>query len=114
MFVALYVLAPWLVNMMLSPEFSDSTIVLRILALSLVAMAIFTAYGNCYLIVVHKADILRKVTVISSLVGFMIAWPMVYNFSFIGAAFTVSITRIILATLTFLAAKGVLFSNCKK
>lgn len=109
MFVALYILAPWLVNIMLSPEFSDSVIVLRILAISLFAMAVSTSYGSCYLIIIHRADVLRKVTIISSLIGFAIAWPMVYHLSFIGAALTVTITRIILATLTYLAAKGVLF-----
>lgn len=114
MFVALYMLAPWLVKIMLSPEFSDSVIVLRILALSLFALAVSTSYGSCYLIIIHRADVLRKVTVISSLIGFVIAWPMVYNLSFIGAALTVTITRIILATLTYLAAKGVLFSDCNQ
>jgi len=114
MFVALYMLAPWLVKIMLSPEFSDSVIVLRILALSLFALAVSTSYGSCYLIIIHRADVLRKVTVISSLIGFVIAWPMVYNLSFIGAALTVTITRIILATLTYLAAKGILFSDCNQ
>ncbi len=111
MSVTLYLCAPWLIDVMLSSEFCDSVLVLRILAVSLIFLALSTAYGNCYLIIIHKTQLLRRVTIISSLVGFVIAWPLVFHFSYIGAACTVVVTRMILAILTYLAAKGLIFRN---
>ena len=101
----LYIGAPWLVNLMLSPEFADSVIVLRILAISLVFVTLSSVYGSCYLIIHKQERLLRKITVYSSLVGFVIAWPLIYYFSYIGAALTVAFSRFLLGVFTMLFAK---------
>jgi len=48
---------------------------------------------------------LRNITIVGSLVGFLIAWPLIYYFSFIGAALTVTLTRVLLGISIMIAAK---------
>ena len=105
MALALYIAAPWLIEIMLSPEFSDSVIVLRILAISYVFLSLSDIYGSCYLIVNKHERLLRKITLYCSLAGFFLAWPLVYYFSYIGAATTVVISRFLLGMFTMIAAK---------
>lgn len=104
--VVLYVLAPWIVSVMLSPEFSESVIVIRILAISLVFNMISTAYGACYLIVQNRTKILRQLTLICSLIGFAISIPLVYYYTYIGVALTVTISRGLLGLTAYWAAKS--------
>ena len=101
----LYIAAPWLVQFMLSPEFTDSVIVLRILAVSLVFITLSSVYGSCYLIIHKQEQILRKITLYSSLAGFIIAWPLIYNFSYVGTALTVAFSRLLLGVFTMIFAK---------
>lgn len=101
----LYIAAPWLVQFMLSPEFTDSVIVLRILAVSLVFITLSSVYGSCYLIIHKQEKILRKITLYSSLAGFIIAWPLIYNFSYVGTALTVAFSRLLLGIFTMIFAK---------
>ena len=101
----IYIGAPWFVNLMLSPEFANSVIVLRILAISLVFVTLSSVYGPCYLIIHKQERLLRKITVYSSLVGFVIAWPLIYYFSYVGTALTVAFSRFLLGVFTMLFAK---------
>ena len=101
----LYIAAPWIVQFMLSPEFTDSVIVLRILAVSLVFITLSSVYGSCYLIIHKQEQILRKITLYSSLAGFIIAWPLIYNFSYVGTALTVAFSRLLLGVFTMIFAK---------
>lgn len=105
MAVILYVGAPWLVEFILSPEFADSIIVLRILAVSLIFVTLSSVYGSCYLIIHKQERLLRKITVYSSLSGFIIAWPLIYYFSYIGVALTVAFSRFLLGAFTMYFAK---------
>lgn len=111
MAVILYVGAPWLVEFILSPEFADSVIVLRILAISLVFVTLSSVYGSCYLIVHKQERLLRKITVYSSLSGFIIAWPLIYYFSYVGTALTVAFSRFLLGVFTMFFAKREMNQN---
>lgn len=102
---ALFIAAPWLINLMLSPEFSNSVVVLRILAISYIFLSLSGIYGSCYLIVNKQERILRKITLYCSFAGFLIAWPLVYYYSYVGAALTVVISRFLLGIFTMIAAK---------
>lgn len=104
----LFAIAPWIVSIMLSPEFANSATVLRILAISYIFLSLSDIYGSCYLIVNKKERILRKITIGCSLVGFVVAWPLIYFFSYIGAALTVAISRLLLATTTLIIAKRIM------
>lgn len=92
MAVVLFLIAPWLVKYMLAPGFEDSVWVVRIRAVSFVFVALSNAYGANYLIIIHKERALRRLTGFCSIMGFVIAWPLVYYFSYIGAAITVTIS----------------------
>lgn len=92
MAVVLFLIAPWLVKYMLAPGFEDSVWVIRIRAVSFVFLAMANAYGANYLIIIHKEQALRRLTGYCSIIGFVIAWPLVYYFSYIGAALTVTIS----------------------
>ena len=103
----LFIAAPLLVNIFLSPEFAPSTAVIRIRAISFIFFAISNAYGTNYLIVRHKEKLLRQITTVCSIVGFCIAWPLVYYYDYIGASLTVTISLGLLAVSSWIAARRV-------
>ena len=105
--LSLYVTAPWLVKIFLSPEFAESVYVLRIRCVSLVFIAISNIYGKNYLIIKHRDKLLRKITLICSVVAFVFAWPLIYNFGYIGTAITVTIGFGLIAFFTWLAAEKI-------
>lgn len=81
----LFVFAPTIIHLMLSEEFEGSIVILRLLAISLIFTGLSNTYGTNYLIVRHKEKILRNLTLISSVIGFVLAIPLVYYFSVVGA-----------------------------
>ena len=97
--------APLIVKIFLSTDFSESVIVLRILALSMVFLAMSNTYGTNYLILVHKEKALRNITVICSVLGMLMSYPLVSNFSYMGAALTVFISRFLLGSSTYIYAR---------
>lgn len=103
----LFLTAPLLVKYLLSMDFVNSIPIIRIRAISMIFYAIASAYGANYLIIKHKEAILRKITMCCSLVGFAIAWPLVYYFSYIGASLTVTISLALLAIGSYIAAKRI-------
>ena len=66
------------------------------MAISVLFLTLSSIYGTNYLIVQNKERILRKITIISSLIGFSMSVPMVYYWGYIGAAITITLTRGIL------------------
>ena len=105
--ILLYVLAPFLTQVILSAEFADSIIVIRIFAVSLIFVMLYNCYGMCFLIIHKKEKILRQITIAVSICGFLISWFLVNKYSYIGAALTVAICRMLLGIITFIAAKRV-------
>lgn len=103
----LYVLAPMIVKVMLAPEFAESAIVLRILAISLVFMVLNNTYGINYLIVVHREQVLRNITIVCSILGMLLAYPMVKHYSYVGAALTVLMCRAMIGICVYGYAKRV-------
>ena len=101
----LFFLAPFIVKVILAPEFSESVIVLSIFALSMFFMLLSNTYGTNYLILIHKESILRNITITCSLIGMLIAYPLVKYYSYIGAALTVFISRMLLGIGIWLCAK---------
>lgn len=91
--VILVVLSPWIISILLGPDFSDSVPVMRILSISVIFLAMSFTYGTNYLIINHKEKALRNLTFASSIIGMFISIPLVYCFSYIGAAITVLICR---------------------
>ena len=96
--------APLIVRFLLAPEFVGAISIIRIRSISMIFSAILHAYGANYLIIRHEASLLRKITMGCSIVGFIISWPLVHYFSYIGAALTVTISLGLLAVFTLIAA----------
>lgn len=103
--IALFLLAPIIVHVFLTPEFEESIIVLRILAVSLFFMALGTVFCVNYLFVKGYDKEARNCTIISSIIGFVLAYPMIRWFSYLGAAINVTLTRAIMGMLYMITAK---------
>lgn len=103
----LITVSPWVIRIMLGDEFENSIIVMQILSFSIVFLAMSYAYGTNYLIIHHKEKPLRNLTFISSIVGMCAAIPLVYFFSYIGAALTVFLCRGLLGVGSYILARKI-------
>ena len=101
----LIVVSPWLIKIMLGDEFEKSVIVMQMLSFFVVFLAMSYTYGTNYLIIHHKERALRNLTFVSSLIGMCVAVPLVYYFTYIGAAITVLLCRGLLGVGSFVLAK---------
>ena len=110
-FVVLFVFAPLLIRVLFSNGFSNAVPVLRIMSISVIFLAISSTYGTNYLIIVGKERILRKITMICSIMGFVLSFPLIYYFDYIGAAITITFSRGILALSSMICAKKQMINN---
>ena len=100
----LFFVAPFIIKIFFTKEFESAIIVLRILSFSLIFLSCSNIFGANYLILIGEEQILRNCTLVSSLVGFCCMIPLVYYFSYIGAAWTIFLSRGLLAlTITYKA-----------
>ena len=104
----LFIAAPLIVKIFLSPEFSESVTVLRIFAISMIFLVMSNTYGTNYLILVHKERALRNITAVCSVIGMLLSYPLVSGLSYIGAALTVCISRFLLGISTYVYARLVI------
>lgn len=105
MAVILFTFAPLIIKIFFTPEFYDSVVVMRIVSISLVFLTLSSTYGTNYLIIVGKEKQLRNITFVASLIGFALSFPLIYYYSYIGAALTITITRGILGLSVYRTAK---------
>lgn len=103
--IVMWFAAPMLVNLLLSPEFAESVIAIRILSCSLVFYVMASAYGTCNLIVNRRERVLQQLTVLCSVIGLFIAIPLIYFYSYIGVAITVTTSRAMLGLGCWLVSK---------
>ena len=103
--VLLFLLAPLIIKIMLGDDFNESIIVLRILSLSIIFLALNDTFGTNFLIINHHEQELRNITIIASIIGFFIAFPLVKYYSYVGAAITIFASRFVLGVLTFIQYK---------
>ena len=96
MAVILFFASPLLIKYFFTEDFYDSILVLRMLSISIIFLSISNVYGTNYLIIQGYEKQLRNITAISSIIGFVISFPLIYYYSYIGAALTICITRGIL------------------
>ena len=103
--ILLFLLAPFLVHLLLSAEFDESITVLRIMSFSVFFMTLGTVYCVNYLFVKGCDKKARNITILASIIGFVLAYPMIKWFGYIGAAINVTFTRAIMGILYMIAAK---------
>lgn len=89
----LFLLSPLLIKLFFTPEFVSSIIIMKIMSISLFFLMLSDVYGTNYMIIQGKERKLRNITLICSLIGFAISFPLIHYFDYIGAALTVTITR---------------------
>lgn len=92
----LFLFAPLLIKLFFTPEFYDAIPVLRIMSFSILFLALSNIYGTNYMIIEGHEKQLRNITLVSSLIGFALSFPLIYFFDYIGAALTITLTRGIL------------------
>lgn len=96
--VMLFFGASVLIQFFFTEEFYDAIVVLRIMSVSIFFLSLNTVYGTNYLIIMGGEKELRNITFVCSIVGLSLSFPLIYYYRFIGAALTVTITRILLGS----------------
>lgn len=94
--ICLFLLAPLIIKIFYTEEFYEAVIALKILSFSIVFLSLSNIFGVNYLILKGFERELRNTTLIFSILGFISAWPLIYFFDFIGAALTITGTRVLL------------------
>ncbi|WP_270546860.1 oligosaccharide flippase family protein [Butyricimonas paravirosa] len=104
--IMLLIFAPLLIRLFFTEEFIDAIIVLRITSIALVFITLDSVYGTNYLIIHHCDRLLRNITAVVSCVGFVSAFPLIYYFDYIGAAFTFLFSNMLIGVgVTYYAIK---------
>lgn len=103
--VLIIIVSPWVIKIILGKEFENSIIVMQILSASLVFLSMNFTYGTSYLIIIHKEKPLKNLTFVSSIIGMCVSFPLIFYYSYIGAAITVFICRGMLGIGSFILAR---------
>lgn len=91
----LFFISPVLIKFFFTEEFHEAIIILKISSISIFLIALSKTYGINYLIIIGYEKELRKITLICSLIGFILSIPLVYKFHQLGAAITLVFIQII-------------------
>lgn len=100
----LTIFAPQIIDVFYTSNFADAAVAIRILGISIFFVALSNVYGTNYLIIQGCERQLRNATCLASIIGFVLAIPLVYKFSYIGAALTIGITRMLLGLIIYVQA----------
>lgn len=101
----LFISAPLIISIFYTQEFEQAVLVLRVMALSLIFTTLVAVYGTNYMILQGHEKQLRNITFVSSLIGFISAFPLIYFYGFVGAAINITLTRGVLGLSIMLASK---------
>lgn len=94
--LGLIILSPFFIPFIFSEEFKESIVVLQLIAVSGIFLTMSNIYGTNFLIIMGYERPLRKLTMFASLIGFALAFPLVYYFSYMGAATVILLVRMML------------------
>lgn len=103
--ILLMLIAPVFVKLFYTEEFYDGIIVAILLAPSIFFLAVSDSYGTNYLLLVGEEKMMRNITMSFSVLGLIMGIPLIYYFSYFGAATTIVVTRGLLALFTYLYAR---------
>ncbi|MGM9774606.1 MAG: flippase [Candidatus Egerieousia sp.] len=101
----LFVFAPIIIRIFYGKEFDDSVVVLRIVSIAIVPLGLSTVYGVQWLLQRGYERQMRRITIIVSLLGFAMAIPMVYFFSYLGVAIVYILTNTIQGISYYISVK---------
>lgn len=104
--LTLFFVAPHLIKIFYTEEFYDAILVLKISSISIFLIALSQVYGTNYLIVKGYTRKLRNITFFYSILGFLISFPLVSTYSYIGANITLVVIQFLIGiTVMFQALK---------
>jgi PST family polysaccharide transporter len=101
----LFFSAETIINIFYTKEFILAADVIKIFAISIPFSTIDNCYGNNYLVVIGKENILKNNIIIGSLIGIVISIVLIINYGFYGAAYTFLIMRVYFALTNYYLAK---------
>ncbi len=103
--VLLYLFSPLLIGLFFTTEFTPAIKIMRVMSISIFFLMLSDVYGTNYMIIKGKEGKLRNITLVCSLIGFCISYPLIYFFDYVGAALTVTVTRALLGIGSMIYAK---------
>lgn len=106
-FVALGTAAPLVIEIFYTPEFEPAILILQIMSLSMVFLTFSNIYGTNYMIIKGHERALRNITIVTSIIGFLMAFPLIHHLDYIGAAITITLTRALLGGTVMLRARKI-------
>lgn len=77
----------------LNIDYNDSFLLISILSLGLIFIGLYNIFGLNYFIVHRKDKIVMRNTVISSVIGLLLCYPLIHYFGIIGAAINLTLSR---------------------
>lgn len=102
--IIMFFLSKPLLLLFYSAEFVEAVPIMQLMSVSLVFLAMSSVYGTNYLLVKNKDQLLRNITIIASIVGFALSFPLIKNYGFIGATITFLIPTAIMGVLSMITA----------
>jgi len=92
-FVLLILVSHKLIFWYLDINYNNALVILTILAMGIIGFALYDIFGLNYFIIRRQDKLVMRNTIISSLIGFLAAFPLIYYFGLIGAAINLSLSR---------------------
>ena len=110
----LFFAAPLLIKLFFTEEFQSSVAVLQIMSISVFLITTRNAYGINYMIIEGYEKQLRNLITFGSIIGFIISFPLIYFFDFLGAAINITLTQSIMCIIVTYQAKKIIKSKNRK
>lgn len=105
--IGLFIAAPYIIDTFFPNNFHSAIPILQIISISLIFLALNNIYGTNFLILKGYERKIRQITLYSSIVGLLIGIPSVYYFSYIGVAFTITLSRGMMGIWSMMEAKKI-------
>lgn len=86
LFSAIFLLAPYIIKIFYTEQFYPAINVLRISSFSILFLSLRDIYGINFLLLRGYDKEARNITIVTSIIGFLLAIPLVYYYSYTGAA----------------------------
>lgn len=89
----------------LNIEDNIASIIFCILVFGIFNVGVYSVFATNFLLVYKKDRLVMKITVITSIVGFVFSYPLISYFGLIGAAINVCASQLLLGTLSYICYK---------
>lgn len=84
------------------PDTTENILILTALIIGLLGITLSNIYGINYLIVIKRESYVLKATIISSLVGFFLSYPLVRIWGVLGGAINIAASQLLLGIITYI------------